>query len=90
MQNCPVFRPQDSKHFTDYLPEYNTRNFSLIHPLQSQMEGVILQLCIKFNMFCIDVFLITEGSGVRLPYLEGHPIFRWIQYLLQSNSVITS
>ena len=50
MQNCPVFRAQDSKHLTDYVPEYNTKNVSLIHSLKSQMVAVTLQLRIKFNM----------------------------------------
>jgi len=28
----------------------------------------------KVQYVCTDVFLITEGSGVRLPYLPGHLI----------------
>jgi len=31
----------------------------------------------------------AAGSGAGLPYLQGHHIFQWIQYLLQSNLVIT-
>jgi len=37
------------------------------------MVGVTLQLCIKINM-SVHVFLITEGSGAGLPYLQGHLI----------------
>ena len=33
------------------------------------MVGVTLQLCIKINM-SVHVFLITEGSGAGLPYLQ--------------------
>jgi hypothetical protein len=72
MQNWPVFRAHNSKHLTDYVPEYNTRNFSVIYPLKIQMLRFTLQLCIKFSLFCTDVFLITEDSGARLPYLQGH------------------
>jgi hypothetical protein len=90
MQNYPVFRAQDSKQLTDYLPEYNTNNFPLIHSLKSQMEGVTLIIVHQDQYVCTDVFLITEGSGARLPYLQGHHIFQSIQYLLQSNSAITS
>jgi len=41
----------------------------------------------KVQYVCKDVFLITEGSGAGLPYLQGHLIL--VDTVFITHSVIT-